>query len=61
MEMDLNRDEQNYLEKALDHYLMELTGEISSTDNREYRDGLKKEKEILIVLRNKLDRGELNR
>jgi hypothetical protein len=41
---------------ALRHHLLELTGEISSTDNRDFRfrQELKHEKEVLSVLMNRM-------
>jgi hypothetical protein len=54
MQMELNSEERHLLKNALDHYLLELTGEISSTDNRDFRQELKHEKEVLSVLMNRM-------
>ena len=53
--MELNTEERHLLKNALDHYLLELTGEISSTDNREFRQELKHEKEVLSVLMRRME------
>jgi hypothetical protein len=50
MKMELNSEEQKMLKNALDHYLIELGGEIGQTDNADFRDELKHEQEILLVL-----------
>jgi hypothetical protein len=50
MQVELNSEEKEMLKNALDHYLMELSGEIGQTDNADFRDELKREKEVLLVL-----------
>jgi hypothetical protein len=53
MKMELNSEERRMLKNALDHYLMELSSEIGQTDNADFRNELKHEKDILLVLANK--------
>ena len=53
MKMELNSEERRMLKNALDHYLMELSSEIGQTDNAEFRNELKHEQNILLVLANK--------
>lgn len=57
MQMELNSEEKRMLKNALDHYLMELSGEIGHTDNADFRNDLKHEKEILLVLSKKFSEG----
>lgn len=58
MKLELNQEEKEYLEKVLNHYLGELSGEISQTDNATFRSGLKHEKEVLALLIKKLSSEE---
>lgn len=53
MEMELNTEERKLLKNALEHYLLELSSEISQTDNADFRTELKHEKEVLLVLAEK--------
>jgi hypothetical protein len=55
MHLELNLEERQYLNKALERYLSELTHEIVHTDTREYRQGLKTESEVLSMLKRKLE------
>lgn len=55
MQMEMTQEESALLRNALDHYLTELTGEIVNTDNREFRSELKHEKEILTVLKHRME------
>lgn len=56
MRMEINSEERRMLKNALDHYLIELSGEIGQTDNSDFRDELKHEKEILLILSQKFSR-----
>jgi hypothetical protein len=58
MRMELNSEERRMLKNALDHYLMELSSEIGQTDNSDFRNELKHEKDILLVLASKFTQGD---
>ena len=54
MQVEMSSEESRLLQNALDHYLLELSGEISNTDNIDFRQDLKHEKEVLSVLVKKM-------
>jgi hypothetical protein len=47
MHMDLTAEESKALKHALEVYLSDLRMEIVDTDNQDFRDGLKHEKQLL--------------
>ncbi|HCU23648.1 MAG TPA: hypothetical protein DF383_01425 [Deltaproteobacteria bacterium] len=55
MQLDLKEKEKQYLENMLDQHLRELNWEISHTDNRDFRERLKDEEEVLRILQAKLE------
>lgn len=55
MDVALTEEESAALQKALHSYLSDLRSEIADTDNRQFRDGLKHEREVLEAVVAKLD------
>jgi len=55
MQIELTMKEKQYLESMLMHHLRELSREISHTDNRDFRENLKEEAEVLRLLQAKLE------
>lgn len=55
MRMDMTQEEQTLLRNALEHYLLELSGEIGNTDNGDFRSELKHEKEVLLLLKSRME------
>jgi len=47
MQIELSHDEVQALGTALESYLSDLAAEISHTDSAEFRDGLKRERDLL--------------
>jgi hypothetical protein len=47
VDVTLNEEESAVLQRALQTYLSELRSEISDTDDRKFKDGLKHEREVL--------------
>ncbi len=54
MDVELTEEESSVLQQALHSYLSELRDEISHTDDREFRAGLKEERETLEGIFEKL-------
>jgi hypothetical protein len=48
--LHINRDEQEYLATLLDNTLSDLRAEIAQTDSPFYKDELRKEKEMIAFL-----------
>lgn len=55
--IELTREEQGMLIEMLESCLADLHSEIHHTDRFDYREDLKKRKEILIKLRNQLQQS----
>lgn len=55
MEVALTEEESSVLQQALSSYLSDLRMEISDTDNRRFREGLRHEREVLEAIFAKLD------
>ena len=47
MNLDVTEEERNAMKHALEVYLSDLTTEIGKTDNRDWRDALYKERDVL--------------
>jgi hypothetical protein len=58
MLLNLTSEEKGYLDLMLQRYLGELSLEISRTDTRAFRDGLKHEADVLQVLKIKIETEE---
>jgi len=54
-DLTLNNSERELLLEMIAHSVSELGEEISHTDNREYRDGLKARKTMLTGLQSRLE------
>ncbi len=52
--LELNREQVSILREALDSYLSDLRMEIADTDRKDFREQLKRKKEILLQIRNQL-------
>ena len=59
MEVALTERESSVLQQALHSYLSELRDEISHTDDREFRAGLKQERETLERIFQKLEEASV--
>lgn len=46
--VDLDNNEAVMMKEILENYLWELTSEIHNTDTREFRESLKKQKELVV-------------
>jgi len=55
MQIELTMKEKQYLESMLLHHLRELSREINHTDNRNFKENLKEEAEVLRILQAKLE------
>jgi hypothetical protein len=55
MRLEMNIEETDLLRRVLDSYVSNLRTEIHHTDNREYREALKHEDEVLRSLLQRLD------
>jgi hypothetical protein len=53
-QLDLTGDEASVLRQALEGYLSDLRMEIADTDQKDYRDELKRQEEILTRLEERL-------
>lgn len=60
LSVNLNAEEMKTLKKILEEYYTELRGEISNTENWEFKEGLKKEEQVLIRVLENLSKGVKN-
>ena len=54
MDLSLTKEEAEVLHEALEGYLSDLSMEIADTENMDFREKLKRRREVLQALRNRL-------
>ena len=52
--LELTADEAKVLREVLEHHLSELRMEIADTDSKDFREGLKTTKDVLLAVQRKL-------